>query len=112
MRIGFIVLGKLVLPCAEVIAKKGFDVTGYDIAKISSEQVKQKESIKETVKDRDIVFVAVPTPHHKDYDGSQPTSHLEVKDFSYDIVVDCVSEADKYMNSNQMIVLISTVLQN
>lgn len=110
MKIGFIGLGKLGLPCAEVIAKKGFDVTGYDVVKISSDLVRQKESIKETVKDRDIIFVAVPTPHHKDYDGSYPTSHLECKDFDYEIVKNCVIEADKHMNKNQLLILISTVL--
>tara|TARA_X000001036_G_scaffold396536_1_gene398160 strand:- start:248 stop:1480 length:1233 start_codon:yes stop_codon:yes gene_type:complete len=110
MRIGFIGLGKLGLPCAEVIAKKGFDVTGYDIVKAESETVKQKPSIKEAVFDRDIVFIAVPTPHHKDYDGSYPTSHLEHKDFDYDIVKKCVEEADMHMNNKQLLVLISTVL--
>lgn len=110
MKIGFIGLGKLGLPCAEVIAKKNHDVTGFDIVKSNSKLVSQKKTIKETVLDRDIVFIAVPTPHHKDYDGSQPTSHLEVKDFDYKIVKECISEADKHMNSNQMLVLISTVL--
>ncbi len=110
MKIGFIGLGKLGLPCSEVIAKKGFDVTGYDIVKISSDLVKQKESIEDTVKDRDIVFVAVPTPHHHDYDGSYPTSHLECKDFDYETVKKCVIEADKHMNKNQLLILISTVL--
>ena len=33
MKIGFIGLGKLGLPCAEVIAKKGHSVLGYDIDK-------------------------------------------------------------------------------
>ena len=110
MKIGFIGLGKLGLPCAEVIAKKNHEVTGFDIIKAESELVSQKNNIKDTVLDRDIVFIAVPTPHHKDYDGSHPTSHLEVKDFDYEIVKKCVSEADKHMNPNQMIVLISTVL--
>ena len=30
-KIGFIGLGKLGMPCAEAMVKKGFDVTGYDI---------------------------------------------------------------------------------
>ena len=110
MKIGFIGLGKLGLPCSEVIAKKGFDVTGYDIVKITSDLVDQKANIEETVKDRDIVFVAVPTPHHQDYDGSYPTSHLKCKDFDYETVKKCVIEADKHMNKNQLLVLISTVL--
>ncbi len=110
MKIGFIGLGKLGLPCAEVIAKKGFEVNGYDVVEVESKIVKQEKSIEKTVSDRDIVFIAVPTPHHKDYDGSYPTSHLEHKDFDYEIVKKCVEEADKYMNDKQLLVLISTVL--
>ena len=110
MKIGFIGLGKLGLPCAEVVAEKGHDVTGYDPANITSDLVSIKEKIKDAVQDRDIVFVAVPTPHHPDYDGKAPTAHLEPKDFSYDIVVDVLREANEHMTQEQLLVLISTVL--
>ena len=36
MKISFIGLGKLGLPCAEVFAEKGHSVKGYDIQDISS----------------------------------------------------------------------------
>ena len=110
MKIGFIGIGKLGLPCAEVIAKKGHDVTGYDVVNVKSDKVTVCSSIKETVKDRNIVFIAVPTPHHPDYDGKAPTAHLEPKDFGYDIVIDCIREANMHMNKDQLLVLISTVL--
>lgn len=110
MKISFIGLGKLGLPCAEVVAQKGHDVTGYDVAEVTSDLISVKETIKEAVQDREIVFVAVPTPHHPDYDGRQPTAHLEPKDFSYDIVVDVLREANLHMNKDQLLVLISTVL--
>jgi UDPglucose 6-dehydrogenase len=111
MKIGFIGLGKLGFPCAEVIAKKGHDVVGYDTALVDATMyIKICSSIQQTVKDRDIVFVAVPTPHDSKYDGRAPTAHLEPKDFSYDIVKQCLIEANKYMNKNQLLVLISTVL--
>lgn len=110
MKIGFIGIGKLGLPCAEVIAKKGNDVTGYDVANVKSDKVTVCSSIKEAVKDRNIVFIAVPTPHHPDYDGKAPTAHLEPKDFGYDIVIDCIREANMHMNKDQLLVLISTVL--
>ena len=110
MKIGFIGLGKLGLPCAEVIVEKGHEVTGYDIATVQSDTIDIKDNIVETVKDRDIVFVAVPTPHHPDYDGKAPTAHLVPKDFSYDIVVDVLRQANATMNKNQLLVLISTVL--
>ena len=84
--IGFIGVGKLGVPCAEEIVKKGHTVKGYDTNKISSNLITQQDTIKETVAGADIVFVAVPTPHHKDYDGRQPTSHLEPKNFNYEII--------------------------
>jgi len=110
MKIGFIGLGKLGMPCAEVIAKKGHSVLGYDVAKVDSDYVIVEETIKEVAEAADIVFVSVPTPHDPNYDGKAPTAHLEPKDFQYDIVIDCLKEANKYMNKNQMLVLISTVL--
>jgi putative ABC transport system permease protein len=43
-------------------------------------------SIENAVSDKDIVFVAVPTPHNPLYDGRLPISHLPPKDFDYSIV--------------------------
>tara|TARA_Y100001935_G_scaffold238627_1_gene225428 strand:- start:606 stop:1778 length:1173 start_codon:yes stop_codon:yes gene_type:complete len=110
VKISFIGLGKLGLPCAEAVAKKGHDVTGYDVVDVHSDLIQVKQTIKESVENRDIVFVAVPTPHHPDYDGASPTAHLEPKDFSYDTVISVLREADKHMNKDQLLVLISTVL--
>jgi len=109
-KIGFIGLGKLGLPCAEVFAQKGHAVTGYDTKPVHSKSIFVESSIEKTVKYKDIVFIAVPTPHDPDYDGSAPSSHLEPKDFSYDIVEQVISEANKHMTDNQLLVLISTVL--
>ena len=109
-KIGFIGLGKLGMPCAEAIADKGFDVTGYDIVPKSSDRIKIKETIKELVEDRDIVFVATPTPHEDGYDGRAPTSHLPVKDFDYTAVKQVLSVCNKHMKPEQTLVLISTVL--
>lgn len=110
MNIGFIGVGKLGMPCAETISAKGHDVTGYDVVKRKSTKVRMYPSIKGAVQDRDIVFVAVPTPHDPEYDGRAPTAHLEPKDFDYSIVKEVLVEANKHMNQNQMLVLISTVL--
>jgi len=110
VKIGFIGLGKLGLPCAEVVAIKGHDVTGYDIVETVNDNVTVCPTIQEAVQNRDIVFIAVPTPHHPDYDGKAPTAHLEPKDFGYDIVIDCIREANAWMNTGQLLVLISTVL--
>src|SRR5210317_135086 len=110
MKICFIGLGKLGLPCAEVIASKGHDVTGYDIKKCKTNNVDQFPTIAGAVNDRDIVFVAVPTPHDPDYDGRAPTAHLEPKDFDYTIVKEVLEECNKHMHPHQLLVLISTVL--
>lgn len=109
MKIGFIGLGKLGLDCAEVVATK-HSVEGYDVLPRTSESVVVVSTIEEAVKDKDIVFVAVPTPHQKEYDGSIPSAHLTPVDFKYDIVKDCLIEANKFMNKDQLLVLISTVL--
>jgi len=108
-KVGFIGLGKLGLPCAEAVARKGFDVTGYDTGRVSTD-LTMKETIKELVADRDIVFVAVPTPHESGYDGREPTSHLPVKDFNYEVVKKVIAKCDEHMTQEQTLVLISTVL--
>ena len=110
MKIGFIGTGKLGMPCAEAIASKGHDVRGYDVANQDSKIVQACSDIYTCVHDRDIVFIAVPTPHDPAYDGRKPTAHLEPKDFNYDIVKDVMQEANKHMNTTQLLVLISTVL--
>ena len=109
MKIGFIGFGKLGQPCGEVIAERGHDVVAYDVADIDT-TVPLRDTIEETVRDREIVFVAVPTPHDPAYYGKEPTSHLPPKDFNYDIVCDVLKEANKHMNEDQLLVLISTVL--
>ena len=109
-KIGFIGLGKLGMPCAEAIAKKGFDVAGYDIVPKTSNFIDIREDIEDVCRDRDIVFVATPTPHEDGYDGRAPTSHLPVKDFNYDAVKKVLTKCNKHMGMTQTLVLISTVL--
>lgn len=110
-KIGFIGLGKLGLPCAEAMAKH-YDVTGYDIYPRASDLVTISDTLEGAVRDKDIVFVAVQTPHDPIYDGSQPITHLENKDFDYTIVKNVLTEINKYMKvaDPALVVLISTVL--
>jgi UDPglucose 6-dehydrogenase len=110
MKIGFIGVGKLGMPCAEAVAQKGHNVTAYDIVKRESNDITMFSTITETVQDRDIVFIAVPTPHDPLYDGNAPTAHLTPKDFGYDTVIDVIKEANEVMTESQLLVLISTVL--
>tara|TARA_Y100000748_G_scaffold281499_1_gene261146 strand:- start:441 stop:1589 length:1149 start_codon:yes stop_codon:yes gene_type:complete len=109
-KIGFIGLGKLGMPCAEAIAQKGFHVAGYDIESKSSNHIEIRDSIEEICRDRDIVFVATPTPHEQGYDGRSPTSHLPPKDFIYDSLKEVLTECNRHMGKTQSLVLISTVL--
>ena len=110
MKVGFIGIGKLGLPCAEAIAQKGHEVEGYDVAKVTSDDITVVDTVKDVVANKDIVFVAVPTPHDPAYDGRSPTAHLSPKDFSYDIVKKVLTQANEHMNKDQLLVLISTVL--
>ena len=109
MKIGFIGIGKLGKDAAEVMAEK-HDVIGFDINQITPENFKTVNTIEEVVKDREMIFIAVPTPHHPDYDGRYPTSHLKSKDFDYSIVKSVLTEVNKFTTKEQLVVLISTVL--
>ena len=109
-KIAYIGLGKLGMPCAEACVEKGFEVNGYDVVNKNSELVNIKSTIKEAVAGRHIVFIAVPTPHESGYDGREPTSDKEPKDFAYDTVKNVITECDKHMTGDQILVLISTVL--
>ncbi len=109
-KIGFIGLGKLGMPCAETIAQKGFEVVGYDIENKSSNHIEIRDSIAEVCRDTDIVFVATPTPHEEGYDGREPSSHKEPKDFNYDSLKKVLDKCNRNMGVTQSLVLISTVL--
>lgn len=109
MKIGFIGVGKLGKEAAEVMAEK-HDVIGYDLVEVKPSNFNMVGSIEEVCKDREMIFIAVPTPHDPSYDGRFPTSHLPNKDFDYSIVKQVIEDVDKYTNKNQLVVLISTVL--
>jgi len=105
MKIGFIGLGKLGKPVSEAMVEAGHTVDGYDINGSGSTQ-----SVKDCVAYKDIVFVAVPTPHDPRYDGRHVCSNLPPKDFDYTITRATLAEADLHMTPGQILVLISTVL--
>jgi UDPglucose 6-dehydrogenase len=109
MKVGFIGIGKLGLPCAEVMASI-YDVTGYDINPKQSSKIKISDNLRGAVTNKDLIFVAVQTPHDSNYDGSNPIVHLPKKDFDYSLVKDVLSQIDAWVTSDQLVVLISTVL--
>lgn len=109
MQVSMIGCGKLGLPCAEVMSQY-YDIVGYDVVKDPEAQIKLTDSIEDAVRGRDLIFVAVPTPHDSAYGGSKPITDLPSKDFDYSIVQSVLSEINKYVNKQQLVVLISTVL--
>lgn len=107
--IGFIGVGKLGQACAEMVAEV-HDVVGYDVSPREPENFKMVPTLEEAVLCRDIVFIAVQTPHDEQYDGRAPTSHLPNKDFDYTIVKEVLREVNEVATKDQLVVLISTVL--
>jgi UDPglucose 6-dehydrogenase len=107
-KVAMIGVGKLGQDCAEVMAKH-YDVVGYDVEP-RTPAFPMCNSIEEAVKDRDLIFIAAPTPHDPIYGGETPTSHLPNKDFDYTIVKNILEEVNKHVNKQQLVVLISTVL--
>jgi UDPglucose 6-dehydrogenase len=110
MKVAMIGCGKLGLPCAEVMHEYYQDLVGYDVVKDPMAQIPLMDSLKEATLGRDLIFVAVPTPHDPLYDGSSPITDLPPKDFDYSIVQSVLKEINPLVNQNQLVVLISTVL--
>ena len=108
INVGFIGLGKLGMDAAEVFAEH-YTVRGYDIAPRSSDTVEICD-IQEVVQASDWIFIAVPTPHADEYDGSVPSSHLPPKNFIYDAVQQALVKINHYATTAKHVVLISTVL--
>ncbi len=109
MKIGFIGLGKLGLPCAEVFSKY-FNVIGYDILPVKTDNVTIVNSLKEVVELCKFIFIAIQTPHNKEYGGEMPTSHLPAKDFDYTNLRNVISEINRYAENGHTVIIISTVL--
>lgn len=139
-KIGFIGLGKLGLPVAICIDYKGFDILGYDInpdynsntkpidvfytqeadidgqgtltQKIKDSNVKFTNTMHEVIKESDIIFVAIQTPHEQLYSGSTRIPETR-KDFNYTYLIKAIESISKSVNElkvRKIISIISTVL--
>ncbi len=106
MKVGFIGLGKLGRDAAEVLAEK-HDVTGYDpnidVPGLSGTQ-------EQACKGKDVVLIAVQTPHIPAYDGKDPTSHLPPRDFDYSYIIEATKQVDALVDKGTLISVISTML--
>ena len=102
-------VGKLGLPCAEVMAQK-HHVEGFDVAPANPSNFRMVGSLAEACHQKDIIFVAVPTPHDPAYGGEGPTVHLPPRNFDYSAVTSLLGELNNCTKSDQVVALISTVL--
>lgn len=108
MKIGWIGLGKLGRPCAEELARAGHEVMGYDIQDPTT-------TLAGAVADREIVFIAVQTPHDRRYEGIS-TMPKERQDFEYGYLVQAVRDiaactiADSDSQAPLVVAIVSTVL--
>lgn len=129
MDIAFIGLGKLGLPVASAIAQKGHKVWGYDVDSSKLERCRQGEvnpyepgidlkgitftsNLKEAVRQGELIFIAVQTPHPPEMDGSARFHHIR-QDFEYSFLVDAarsVAEALREDKDYKVVAIISTVL--
>jgi UDPglucose 6-dehydrogenase len=132
MNIGFIGLGKLGLPCALASENAGHKIFGYDInmevkkildTKIlpykeeGAQELLNKSNIKwssieEVVKNSDIIFVPIQTPHSDKYEGITRLPEDRV-DFDYTYLksgIKSLSDEILKQGKEKIVIIISTVL--
>lgn len=132
MKIGFVGLGKLGLPSALAIESKGHNIIGFDISDKVKEIIETKiipykeegaqelleksnikfTSINEVLKNSEIIFVPVQTPHDPLYEGITKLPKTTA-DFNYDYLKSAcktISEELDKIGEDRIIIIISTVL--
>ena len=140
MKIGFVGLGKLGIPVAVAIDKKGHDILGYDInpninadtkvedslfteekdeflkgnikENLVNSNLKFCNSLKECIEFGDIIFVAVQTPHKMIYEGKDLLPETR-EDFDYTHLISCLKDINTEINKikkEKIVTIISTVL--
>lgn len=132
MNIGFMGMGKLGLPCALAMESLGYKVLGYDPSpniaysisnrhllfdeKGADELLKTTKielvSVERLVRESDLIFVAVQTPHAPEYEGVDvlPSSR---DDFDYSFLMEAVINLNGQAESMERkieVAVISTVL--
>jgi UDPglucose 6-dehydrogenase len=132
MKVGFLGLGKLGLPVALAIESKGHYVCGTDISHKTIENIKNKKigykeiwvddflkntklevfDIAGVVKNSDIIFVPIQTPHEEKYEGVTRIPK-ERADFNYQYLIDGMKQLSAEIEKNgknKIVIIISTVL--
>lgn len=140
MNIGVIGLGRLGLPVAVAIDNKGHNVLGYDVnplfnstkhpkdllytketdetgkntltPMLENSQLKIANSINEVIAHSEIIFVAIQTPHQKQFEGHLPMPDDRC-DFDYTYLIRCIETLNAELNNlkqHKIVTIISTVL--
>jgi UDPglucose 6-dehydrogenase len=132
MKVGFVGVGRLGLPCAVAMAMKGHDVMAYDI--VSSQMSKNPRAYLETGPDGEqpfnpylarsslrfgaleevlahgeVIFVAVQTPHEPRFEGVRRLPD-ERKDFDYRYLIRAIEDISAVVNRETLVAIISTVV--
>ena len=132
MNIGFLGLGKLGLPVSLAVEDKGHNIFGYDISTQTLEDIKNKHirykeewvekflpntkleinNIDDLVKNSEIIFVPIQTPHDPKYEGITRIPSKRI-DFDYSYLksgIKDLSEAIEKNGEDKVVIIISTVL--
>ena len=132
MNIGFLGLGKLGLPVSLAVEDKGHNIFGYDISAQTLEDIKNKHirykeewvekflpktklkinNIHDLVKNSEIIFVPIQTPHDPKYEGVTRIPSKRI-DFDYSYLksgIKDLSEAIEKNGEDKVVIIISTVL--
>jgi UDPglucose 6-dehydrogenase len=132
MKVGFLGLGKLGLPCALALDNLGHTVCGFDIdervestlenrvmpyREEGAQELLEKHqitfcSIPELVSNSEIIFVPIQTPHDPMYEGVTRLPEHRV-DFNYDWLKDGLkklSDEIEKQKEDKIVIIISTVL--
>jgi UDPglucose 6-dehydrogenase len=132
MKIGFMGLGKLGLPCALAIDSKGHEVFGYDIDErvkdyLINRKIPYREegaqelldshnikwgTVSDVVENSDIIFVPIQTPHDPRYEGIDRIPDERI-DFDYSYLISGMkqlSEEIVRVKKDKVVIIISTVL--
>ena len=102
-KIAMIGCGKLGGPTADLLEELGHDVRRFDINQDHGYTHAQ------ACEGRDLILIAVPTPHAQGYDGSDPIATMAPRDFDYSMLQIAVLDASEAAPETP-IIIISTCL--
>lgn len=127
MKVGWVGLGKLGLPCAAALAAHheviGVDTDFGSVLRRIADPPAWEEGLAEALEagrarfdyhphfaplvDADVVLVAVPTPHRPDLDGTWPPGSKA--DFGYEAVLEAFVSLSEFVRPGTPVALVSTV---